>query len=466
LIEGNLIEIGEEIKGGILIEIGKEIIASRESQGDLARAAGTKRTWKRDWRMAKLNGDGAFSKIAIGILLYGCIGTTSAHAQVIGGIGGPGGDGVITVKGSDGGSGGTVVTTPAFAQFLPDVIISSTIPGNGDLNPHGVAFVPSDFPSAGAIAPGDILVSNFNNSSNTQGTGTTIIKLTPNGLVAPAIPAGQMGNATTFFQGTGLGLTTALGVLRRGFVLVGDVPTAGGTIQRGSLLVLDRNGKQIATLTKHLHDPWDLTIDDDFDHATVFVSNVNNTTTPQKSGTVTRLTLAISDTTVTVTSTTTIAKGYTVAPNMAALVLGPTGLAYDANTDTLCVASTADNAIYAVSNAGSRTGPPLGSGTGTIIFQDDHLRGPLALAFAPNGNLITSNGDAVNADPNQLSEIVEFTKTGSFVSQFNVDAGQGGAFGIAIAPVNPTTVRLAVVDNNANDIIVIDQNVVLSGIAQ
>jgi hypothetical protein len=81
------------------------------------------------------------------------------------------------------------------------------------------------------------------------------------------------------------------------------------------------------------------------------------------------------------------------------------------------------------------------------------------LAFAPNGDLITSNGDAVNGDPTQPSEIVEFTKGGKFVSQFNVDAGQGGAFGIGIAPVNFDTVRLAVVDDNANDIIVIDQNV-------
>ena len=86
------------------------------------------------------------------------------------------------------------------------------------------------------------------------------------------------------------------------------------------------------------------------------------------------------------------------------------------------------------------------------------MRGPLALAFAPNGDLMTSNGDAVNSDPSQPSEIVEFTKTGKFVSQFNVDAGEGGAFGIGVAPVSFNTVRLAVVDDN--DFIVIDQNVV------
>jgi hypothetical protein len=348
-------------------------------------------------------------------------------------------------------------------RSLPEVIVSSTIPANGDLNPYGVAFVPPGFPSGGKIAPGDILVSNFNDSFNVQGTGTTIIKLTPNGLVAPAVPvdpAGkQVGNAITFFQGSGLGLTTALGVLRRGFVLVGNVPTSSGTIQPGSLLVLDRSGKQIASFTNQLNDPWDLTIDDDFDHATVFVSNVNNGTTSNKNGTITRLNLAISPTGVMVTSTTTIGKGYKVEPNPAALVLGPTGLAYDATNDVLYIASTADNAIFAVPHAGTRTVPPPGTGTGTIIFQDDHLRGPLALVLAPNGDLIASNGDAVNGDPTQPSEIVEFTKTGKFVGQFNVDAGQGGAFGIGIASVNFGTVRLVAVDDNTNDIIVIDQNV-------
>jgi hypothetical protein len=69
-------------------------------------------------------------------------------------------------------------------------------------------------------------------------------------------------------------------------------------------------------------------------------------------------------------------------------------LAYDPGDDVLFVASTADNTIFAVPQAGSRSGP---SGRGAIIFQDDHLRGPLALVFAPNGNLLTANGDAVNA---------------------------------------------------------------------
>src|SRR5215472_12166943 len=66
--------------------------------------------------------------------------------------------------------------------FLPaQVRVVSTIPSNGDLNPYGVATVPQQFPTGAAVNPGDILVSNFNNSSNLEGTGTTIVRvqLTP-----------------------------------------------------------------------------------------------------------------------------------------------------------------------------------------------------------------------------------------------------------------------------------------------
>ena len=340
------------------------------------------------------------------------------------------------------------MTAPAADErpFLPRTIVTSTVPENGDVNPYGVAIVPVGFPSGGTIAPGDVLVSNFNNSDNLQGTGTTIIKFTPNG--GAVSPAGQ---ASEFFKGSFPGLTTALGVLKRGFVLVGSVSTTDGkfaTIKAGPLLFLDRNGTVISPspFTTKLDGPWDLTIDDQFDHARVFVSNVLN-------GTVTRLDLAITASTMTVNAETVIASGYTFQENDAALILGPTGLAYDPEDDVLFVASTADNTIFAVPQAGSRTGS---SGRGAVLFQDDHLRGPLALVFAPNGNLLTANGDAVNDDPTQPSEIVEFTRTGRFVRQFNVDAAEGGAFGIGLASVSKL-VRFAFVNDNAVDLTVTDR---------
>src|SRR5271165_1061262 len=80
-----------------------------------------------------------------------------------------------------------LVTAPAIGHaqwsdsvdaFLPSPVRTvSTVPANGDLNPYGVAFVPRHFDrGSGPLKHGDILVSNFNNSSNLQGTGTTIVR--------------------------------------------------------------------------------------------------------------------------------------------------------------------------------------------------------------------------------------------------------------------------------------------------
>ena len=304
-------------------------------------------------------------------------------------------------------------------QFIPDIIISSTIPANGDLNPYGVAFVPPNFPKGGIIAPGDILVSNFNNSTppaGIQGTGTTIVKLTPNVVTPPM-------QASTFFTSTPIGLTTALGGLERGFVVVGNLPNP---LSAGSLQFINRNGTLVPGVASPLIDgPWDLTIDDDQVHPTVYVSNVHVLGGNMLQGTVVRLNLTLSSNSVTLTKATVIASGYTTVTDPTAFVLAPTGLAHDTTTDILYVASTADNAIFAVPHASTRSTPPEGTGRGTMITQNRHLRGPLALVLAPNGDLVAANGDAVNPDPTQPSEIVEFTKTGKFVGQFNVDAGQG-----------------------------------------
>jgi sugar lactone lactonase YvrE len=342
-------------------------------------------------------------------------------------------------------------------RFIPRILVSSTIPANGtvpgtgDLNPYGVAFVPPGFPAGGPLKPGDVLVSNFNNSNNLQGTGTTIINLRPSSGAAAAD-----GTASVFFQGTPpLGFTLALGVLQRGFVIVGNVTTTDGksdTVAAGPLLFIDQHGTLIKTFATSLDGPWGLALSDDFDQAKVFVSNVLN-------GTVTRIDVSLPDSeTVKITGTTQIASGYKHRTDPAALVLGPAGLFYDTGADVLYVASEVDNAIYKVPHAAS-AGPS--SGTGTVVFADSHLRGPIALALAPNGNLLTSNSDAINPDPAHPSEIVEFTKTGHFIGEYNIHQNQGGAFGVATFvseegqghPSNDIDL-LAVVNDNTNDVAV------------
>ena len=335
--------------------------------------------------------------------------------------------------------------TAPIVPNLPDGAFQTltTVPPNGDLNPYGVAFVPFNFPANGAVSPGDLLVSNFNDSANLQGTGTTIVRISPSG------------SQSVFFQGPStpgeLGLTTALGVVGNGFVIVGSVPATYDnmgnllSIGQGSLLILDKNGNVVDTLTdpELLDGPWDLTINDQGAAAQVFVSNVLN-------GTVTRIDLQVPlNGNPVVESMKEIASGYVARTDPAALVVGPTGLAYNRQSDTLYVASTGDNAIYAIQNAAHTT---FGSAKGRLIYKDDaHLRGPLGLVLAPNGDLITANGDAVNGDPTQASELVEFTPTGRFVGEFSIDPAQGGAFGLAVTNFNGI-LRLAAVEDVTNSV--------------
>jgi len=341
----------------------------------------------------------------------------------------------------------------AFAQQIPFLqnnsilgslqnIITSTVPAsNGDTNPYGVAFVPFGFPSGGSIAPGDVLVSNFNNSSSLgglEGTGTTIVSISPTG------------QQTLFATSPLIGLTTALGVFSRGFVIVGNLPVSYSpsfSIGQGSLQIFDRNGTLVTTINDStlLDSPWDLTIRDQGSFAQVFVSNV-------LSGTVTRLDFAIGNNNVKLISKTQIGSGFGTMVIPAIVAVGPTGLAYDPERDILFVASTLDNMIFAIRDAAKRN---KSMGTGGVVFADQtHLHGPLGLTLAPNGNLITANGDAVNFVQGTQNELVEFTEQGAFVATYQIDPGNlGAAFGIATA-ISQGTVRLAAVDDDQNTLIV------------
>src|SRR5579862_8725980 len=108
-----------------------------------------------------------------------------------------------------------------FLQKLHDIkTIGSTVPTNGDVNPYGIAVVPI---TSGALVKDDILVSNFNNSSNLQGTGTTIDEIDASGRIA-VFAALDLASLPGPCPG-GIGLTTALVALRSGFVVVGSLPT-------------------------------------------------------------------------------------------------------------------------------------------------------------------------------------------------------------------------------------------------
>jgi hypothetical protein len=306
--------------------------------------------------------------------------------------------------------------------------IASTVPANGDQNPYGVAVVRR---SVGDLYQGNVLVSNFNDGTNAQGTGTTIVQVNPNGRASlfaqinPSLP-GCPG---------GVGLTTALVVLRSGWVIVGSLPTQNNSISgSGCLIVLDSHGVVRETLSGHgINGPWDMTALDLGGISELFVTNVLNGTVAAGGATVNRgtvLRLVITSVPFAVprlVAVTQIGSGFGEHTDPAALVIGPTGVGLGPN-GTLYVADTVANRIAAIPDAVFRFSD---DGAGKTVTQGPSLNSPLGLAIAPNGDILTVNSGDGN--------LVETTPGGKQVAVKTIDdqgspAGAGNLFGLAVKP--------------------------------
>jgi hypothetical protein len=301
-------------------------------------------------------------------------------------------------------------------------VIASTVPANGDVNPYGVAVVPR---STGDLHQGDVLVSNFNDKANVQGTGTTIVQVSPRGKAT--LFAGITDKACP----GGVGLTTALVSLRSGWVIVGSLPTKNGVIDGpGCLIVLDQWGNVRETIAgPGIDGPWDMTALDQGGITELFVTNVLGGILGQHhptGGTVQRLLITSAPfRTPRVLASTTIGSGFPARTDPNALVIGPTGDGLGRN-GTLYVADTLNNRIAAIPNATFRHSD---AGPGFTVSKGGALNNELGLAVAPNGDILTANGGNGN--------IVETTPHGAQVAVVTVDKNSGGAgdlFGLAVKP--------------------------------
>jgi len=276
--------------------------------------------------------------------------------------------------------------------------LATTITENGDLNPYAVFVAPV---SAGTIQSGDVLIDNFNNISNLQGTGQTIVDYRPQTRKTtlfcrlPSTLAGCPG---------GVGLTTAMVMLKSGYVIVGSTPSTDGTTKtrgEGGLIVLDARGTVVAIWTgPQISDPWgNIAIADQGTSATIFVSmagfqpQVKDPATGLpvvlNNATVLRLTLATpSGATPTITAQTVVADGFGHRADKDAFLVGPTGLAL-AGDGTLYVSDGVANRIAAVANALTR---PDSAGTGRTVTSGQLLKRPLAMVITPQGHLLVVNG--------------------------------------------------------------------------
>jgi hypothetical protein len=337
--------------------------------------------------------------------------------------------------------------------------LGSTVPGNGDLNPYGVAQIKR---TTGKLRAGHILVSNFNNSGNFQGEGSTIVDVAPDGsgvsLFATLSPANVHGSCPG-----GIGLTTALVVLKEGWVIVGSLPTSTqGTVFTGSgcIVVLDSMGNAVETFYGSLiNGPWDMTAFESGHDAKLFVTNVLNGTVEAggavvHGGTVTRLNLSLSGAMPALESITIIGSGFPERTDPAALVIGPTGVGLradceddrddcpadrdhdsgdhdsgDHDSSVLYVADTLGNRVTVIDRALTRTSS---SGTGRTLSSGGSLNGPLGLVVTPGGHVLTVNS--------RDGFITEISPHGVQVAKKQLDntggppPGAGNLFGLAFDP--------------------------------
>jgi hypothetical protein len=298
-------------------------------------------------------------------------------------------------------------------------------PAAGDVNPYGLAVVRR---STGRLVRGDVLVSNFNNAANQQGTGSSIVQISPSGghRVFAVVPRPTATPA--------VGLTTALVELRRGFVVVGSLPAPGGmssAATSGALTILGSGGRVVRTITApDINGPWDMTAVDEGGRAILFVTNVLNGTVAGGGavvhrGTVVRIVLSVPRRgTPRVLSNQVIAGGFAEHTDPNALVIGPTGVGLGRG-GTLYVADSAGNRIAAVPHALTRSSV-LGGG-GLTVASGGALRDPLGLLIAPGGDIVTANG--------ANGKIVQTAPGGGIVATRTlIRNGAGDLFGIALTP--------------------------------
>ncbi|MFP6560868.1 hypothetical protein WJ542_21580 [Paraburkholderia sp. B3] len=319
-----------------------------------------------------------------------------------------------------------------------DTTLINTVPDNGDQNPYAIVVAPV---SAGTVKTGDVLVDNFNNAANLQGTGSTIVDYHPD--------TKQMSLFATIPRDLkecpgGVGLSTAMTMLKSGWVIVGSTPSNDGTTGTkgaGCLIVLDSSGKIAKTISSpNINDPWgNMAVVDNGDHATLFLSNAgfgvggaDGNPPVFKQATVLRLDLDIPSGQVPVVkSETVVASGFGAQADKGVFLVGPTGLALSADNKLLYVSDAIGNRVNVIEDPLTRD---TSAGVGRQLTADGMLHRPLAMIMTPQGHLLVTNalnGQVVEIDPAAAKQLyARWIDT----DKAQTPPGNGDLFGIALTP--------------------------------
>jgi hypothetical protein len=322
-------------------------------------------------------------------------------------------------------------------QLKNQVVIGSTVdPIYGQLNPYGLDVAKS---TNGDFTKGDLVVCNFNDNYNVQGTGYTIIALHPTPGSSPSLVTAD---PTTLTGCNALAVGPDDTIYAAAFVSNDDP-------------IFSSSGSLITNLSgSPFNNPFGQTYAQPMKgSASVYESNAAD-------GSIVRINLPSYSTEV-------IATGFPVNGGPPGSILGPSGLQYQRQHDTLYVVDGQNNSVTAirkVSSIGSNctirvtgNGHRFGGACGSkakVIYSGSPLNGPISSALLFNGSLVIGN----TLDPDGENLMVELTPGGHVLDVLNVDTGPAGSlFGMVATGTNASNTKLYFNDDNNNNLQVLER---------
>ena len=326
--------------------------------------------------------------------------------------------------------------TSLLKMLKKQVVIGSTVdPISGDGNPYGLTVSPT---TSGRVRRGDLLICNFNAKSNVQGTGESVVALSP----APGSKPRRVAHGKELKGCDALAIGSDL-KLWASVMVANDNP------------VISTDGKVVQNLKgKPYNQPWGQIYAQPKGggEAVYYESNAGN-------GSIVRIG-------ATSFATTVIATGFPVNHGVPGTALAPSGLAYDSAVDTLYFADGMNDTLVAIKNVSkigtkgikaskngmSFSGPDAADAR--IVKAGKPFNGPLSTALLPNGNIIV--GNTLNPDGKNL--MIEVTPSGKILDVRNVDKGAAGAlFGIVATGSSDADTKIYFNDDNANNLQVLEK---------
>ncbi len=344
-----------------------------------------------------------------------------------------------------------VSTSSVLSTLTNEQTIGSTTPETPhDVNPYGLDVAKT---TSGKISAGDLVVCDFNNPGNVQGTGTEIVALHP---VVGSTP--QLIVKDNTLMGCNALVAAPTGNIWAAAFKANDNP------------IFTSNGTLVTDLS---NGPWNHPFGEAFapplsanSAPAFYVSNAGD-------GSLVRVTIVPNSPNVQVCTPgacsftfTVIATGFPVNHGKPGSILSPSGLNYQTSGDRLYIVDGTNNTLYAIDNISSVgangitvnasgqsfTGPSAASAH--VIFSGPPLNGPISSAILPGGNIAVGN----TLDPDGQNLIVEISPTGQMLFVKNVDTGPAGAiFGMVATGTSAATAKLYFNDDNDNTVKVLSQ---------